>query len=149
MKIIAVGFLALSTTMTPRIAEKPVGNSIQTASYIIETKVKSPLSQWENYQARMDSASRELASILEDVEQMNPENVVQVEPVLEELVGRHDELAEIVTLGTEGLKDGLIDAKKEINSLQSVVEPEISAFEDAVFRLREALDVHLNRRVEI
>lgn len=148
MKVLVAGFLALST-LTPRVAERPDPKSIQVAAQVVEAKVKSPHSQWENYAARMDSASRELVSILEDLQQMNPEALHQVEPLLEELIGRQDELSEIVTLSAEGLQEGLIDVNSEINELQKVIEPEISAFEDAVFRLRDALDQHLNLRAEI
>ena len=146
MKLLAFGLLTLSAIAAPQLSSQevsapPVAN--------VALTVSSSIGQMENYQARMTQAIDELDGILDDVEQMNPESLMRLEPVLAELVTRQDELVDVINLGDSGLKDGLIHTEEELRQIQEILDPEISAFEDAVFRLRAALDRHLNRTAEI
>jgi hypothetical protein len=146
MKLAAFGIVMISAIIAPQISTKEVSSPpVAQVAYTVPTT----MGQWENFTARMDQATRELNGILDDLENMNPENLMRLEPVLAELVVRQNELSEVLALGAVGLQDGLIESADELRSLNETVDPEISHFEEAVFRLRSALDQHLNLQAEI
>lgn len=146
MKIAAFGIVLISAIIAPQIGSKEVSSPpVAQVAYTVPTT----LGQWENFTARMDQATKELNGILDDLENMNPENLMRLEPVLAELVIRQNELSEVLALGAVGLQDGLIESSDDLRSLNQTVDPEISSFEEAVFRLRSALDQHLSLRAEI
>ncbi len=147
MKFVLQALIALSATAAPQAPlGDPFGGPIVQAS---SPAFARQMALWEDSRARLELVGLELDAILEDLVEMETESARSLDPLLVDLYVRRADLEEIVAIGAEGYRQGLIRSRADAEDLQSMLDGEIRTLEEAVEAFRGALDEYLTGVIEV